>query len=215
MTTKPNNATVIDSCTKRLAALKAYVKNSKAEIAINGVVHKAADVIAIYQGCLNSRATLSTKRAEVKQAMNDRADAEDQRLEADRALKPWVINQFGAGSQQAVDFGFPPAKKAVRNVENKTHAVALALATREARGTKGKKQKLAIKGTLPVPTVPAAPAINPVTVAPVVASASSTAPVTPPATQAPPPQQASVASPQLGAAPQASPSVTNGAAPSH
>src|SRR5580704_3822328 len=83
---QPNNAVVIDTCTQRLNALKAYV-HPKAEIAINGVVHKTADVIKIYQACLDNRAALNTKRAEVKAALVDRATTESQRREADRALK--------------------------------------------------------------------------------------------------------------------------------
>src|ERR1700722_8530352 len=142
MASKVSKVVAVDLCTTRLAGLKAYVKSNKAEIAINGVSHKLPDVIAIYQGAIDSRAAVETKKAEIQEAMATRADAEAQRRAADRALKPWVINQFGATSQQAIDFGFPPNKTPVRTVESKKQAVELALATREARGTMGKKEKL-------------------------------------------------------------------------
>jgi hypothetical protein len=140
-TSKPSNATVIDKATQRLTALKKYVTNAKTEIPINGVAQKASQVIAIYQSCLDTRAALATKRAETKAAMGERADAESSRRAADRALKAWVINTFGASSQQAIDFGFPPPKVPARTVGSKANAVALGKATREARHTMGPKEK--------------------------------------------------------------------------
>ena len=144
---QPSNATVIDKCTQRLQALKSYV-TPKAQIAINGVVHKATDVIEIYQRSLDTRAACSTKRAEMKAALSDRAAAEAQRREADRALKAYVVNQFGVSSQEAMNFGFPPPKTAARSVDSKALAVARAKATRKARHTMGRKQKEQIKGTV-------------------------------------------------------------------
>jgi hypothetical protein len=154
-----NNAAVVDSCSQRLKALSAYV-NSTAQIAVNGKKLKASQVATVYQSCLDSRAALATKRAETKAAMATRTSAEQARVNADRAVKAWVVNEFGAGSQQAIDFGFPPPKKATRTVESKVNAVALAKATRAARHTMGKKQKSLIKGTVSVPTAPEEPAIN-------------------------------------------------------
>ena len=135
---------------KRLNALKAYA-DGKAQIAINGTKHKASQVVAVYQSCLDSRAALATKRAETKAAMAVRSSAETARQRADRAVKAWVVNEFGEGSQQALDFGFAPPRKATRTVESKVNAVALAKATRAARHTMGKKQKSLIKGTMVVP----------------------------------------------------------------
>jgi hypothetical protein len=159
-TSSQNNATVVDSCTKRLQALSAYV-DAKAQISIDGTKLKASQVIAIYQSCLDSRAALATKRAETKAAMATRASAEAARRRADRAVKAWVVNEFGERSASALGFGFAPPKKATRTVESKVNAVALAKATRAARHTMGKKQKSLIKGTVVVPVAPANPAITP------------------------------------------------------
>jgi hypothetical protein len=158
--TRPNNAAVVDTCTQRLNALKQYVTNSKAMVPINGAQTKVSDLIETYQDCLDTRATLNTQRAQVKETLASRTTAESKRRAADRALKPWVINTYGANSQQAHDFGFPPPKAPVRSADEKADAVALALATREARHTMGAKQKKKVKGTISVPTAPAAPAIT-------------------------------------------------------
>jgi hypothetical protein len=74
-----------------------------------------------------------------------------------RGLRQYAINAFGQDSPVLADFGFTPPKKVTLTPEQKVAKAAKALATRVARGTKGKKQKAPIKGTVP-PTVPASPA---------------------------------------------------------
>src|SRR6202034_2770674 len=160
MSNSQDNAGVLDVCTKRLNALKSYV-DGKAQINVGGKKQKASQVVAIYQSCLDSRAALATKRAETKAAMATRVSAEQARINADRAVKAWVVNEFGEGSQQAIDFGFPPPRKATRTVESKVNAVALAKATRAARHTRDKKQRSLIRGTMVPPTAPALPANRP------------------------------------------------------
>jgi hypothetical protein len=160
MSTNPNNATVVDTCTKRLNALKEHAGNNKGTIAMNGEDLKVSDVISIYQGCLDSRAALAKSRTQVKTDLATKASAEQARVDADKALSAWVVTKFGAGSQAALDFGFTPRKVAARTADSKAKAAALALATREARHTMGKKQKKSIKGTVVVPTAPADPATN-------------------------------------------------------
>jgi hypothetical protein len=156
---QPNTTEQTDMCTTRLKALSSYVDASSSEtIAVNGKAYTPSQIVAMYQECLDTRAKLDTQRAQVRATQRARDVAEVQRRAVDRALKPWVINKFGDESQQAIDFGFPPAKKPTRTVKEKTNAVALSKATREARHTMGKRQKEAIKGTIPASTEPAAPA---------------------------------------------------------
>jgi hypothetical protein len=195
MSNSQNNATVVDVCTKRLNALKSYV-DGKAQINVDGKKQKASQVVAIYQSCLDSRAALATKRAETKAAMATRTSAEQARRSADRAVKAWVVNEFGEGSQQAIDFGFPPPKKATRTVESKVNAVALGKATRAARHTMGKKQKSLIKGTMVAPTAPAVPANVPAGASPASQPAMPATPVA-----APQPQMQVVTSAPAPAAP--------------
>jgi hypothetical protein len=146
---RPNNATVVDACTQRLRALASYV-DGKATIAINGRKLALAEVRAIFEESLDSRAELARQRAVVKAAMARRAKAEAARREAERALKAWVGNEFGIASKEAIDFGYPPAKKPEISVEAKALAVARRQATREARRTMGRRQKEGIRGTIAV-----------------------------------------------------------------
>jgi hypothetical protein len=144
---RPNNATVVDACTQRLRALTSYV-DGKATIAINGRKLALEEVLAIFEESLDSRAELARQRAAVKVAMARRATAEAARREAERALKAWVGNEFGIASKEAIDFGYPPAKKPEISVEAKALAVARRKATREARHTMGKRQKEQVRGTV-------------------------------------------------------------------
>jgi hypothetical protein len=160
MSTRPSNATVVDTCAKRINALEEQVGNSKGTIAMNGEDLKVSDVIAIYQGCLDTRTELAKSRAQVKSNLAAKTKAEQARVAADRALSAWVTTKFGAESQEALNFGFAPRRVATRTVETMAKAAAQAKATRNARHTMGKKQKKSIKGTVVAPTAPAAPATS-------------------------------------------------------
>ena len=179
-TKNPNEIEIADSCAKRVLALQKYVSPTNPTITVNGETFTVADVIAIFQGCLDTRAALSTLRAQVRVAMSTRANAEGKRRAIEAFLRSWVDNQYGADSQVAHDFGYPRPKKPVLSVAAKAQANALRLATREARHTMGSKQKKEIKGAPSAPTAPADPAI---TTAPV-AQASGSAPSTPVTTSA-------------------------------
>ena len=157
MSNKPNNASIVDTCTQRLNALKTYLTNPNATISVNGVQVKVADVTASYQACLDDRATQSTQRATVKATLVLHAAADSKRQVIDRALKSWVVNQYGATSKEAHDFGFPPPKVPVRTVKSKATALQRSEATRTARHTMGSKQKEDVKGTKVVLVDPANP----------------------------------------------------------
>jgi pyruvate dehydrogenase E2 component (dihydrolipoamide acetyltransferase) len=83
--------------------------------------------------------------------------------------------RFGNDGAELLKLGFAMAKTAKRSAAVKAEAVVKAAATRVARGTVGKKKKLAIKGVPAATTAPAAPApvaapASPVTATPGVAT---------------------------------------------
>jgi hypothetical protein len=169
MSINQNNAKVVATCTQRLAALAKYVR-TKTAMTVDGKPYKLSDVTDIYQTCVDTRSALHVKRAEYDKALDARDSAEVERQAFDKGFKAWVMSQFGADSQEALEFGFAPAKVGVKTTETKLNAVKQSLATREARGTRGKRQKEKIKGTVRFPAVPAAPATI-ATAAPPAASA--------------------------------------------
>ena len=69
-----------------------------------------------------------------------------------RLLKNFVLSLVGDSqdsSNELGDFGFTPRKRRVLTVAEKSAAEAKSKATREARGTKGPRQKAEVKGTVP------------------------------------------------------------------
>jgi hypothetical protein len=109
-----------------------------------------------------------------------------------RAYRSYIRATFASATQELADFGMtPPKGHAPRTAEQKAATAAKIRATRKARGTTSKKQKLAVHGDVtgvqitPVtdsgnasPPTPTQPAAQP-------ASTASTAPVSPPVTAAP------------------------------
>jgi hypothetical protein len=200
-TMKISNETAVTNNTKRIAAMKKFVTNSKTEIPIGGEVLKPADVIAVFQDSLDTRAAVTATQGSYKEALADRETAEQKRAVTDEGLKAWVLNRFGATSAEAHEFGYAARKVPEVSAAERANAVLLNHATRAARGTRGPKAKLKIKGTLVVPTAPAAPAsvtvpvtavsapvmavaqpvvnapVAPVAAAPAVAPAAAAAPV--------------------------------------
>jgi hypothetical protein len=79
-----------------------------------------------------------------------------------RGLRRYVIDAFGENSPVLADFGFTPPRKTVLTPEQNVAKAKKAAATRKARGTMGKKEKLKIKGTVDTaaPTSPASPRLG-------------------------------------------------------
>jgi hypothetical protein len=138
---QPNNADNIARCSQRLIGIEKHVLDPKTTIDINGKSYTLAQLKAIYQDELDVRAEIHVQMATLKALLTKRARVHAQRLAADRALKPWVLNKFGETSGQPLEFGFPPAKVTVLTSDQKLRAVELRQATRDARRTMGKRQK--------------------------------------------------------------------------
>jgi hypothetical protein len=154
---RQNNAKVVATCNQRITALNKLVTPNMT-ISIDGQPMKLTALIAIYQDTIDARAKLIEQRAATKAALTARENADTARVATDEGLDAWVTVQFGARSTQAQEFGFHPHKVTVTSAATKALAAEKSKATREARGTKGKRQKAHIKGTVVVPTEPAAPA---------------------------------------------------------
>jgi hypothetical protein len=160
MGAKTSNSTIVTSNNKRIAALKKFVTNGKTQIPIVGEQLKPSDLIAVFQDELDKRATVASTKASYETAVAQRTTASQKRQITDDALKVWVLNFFGPMSAEAKEFGYAPRKQPTMTAKDRAAAVDANLATREARGTMGKKAKEKIHGTVVPPTAPAAPANN-------------------------------------------------------
>jgi len=166
MSVNQNNAQVIAACNQRITALKKHVTTTKATMMIGGEAMKLADVLAVYQEAIDTRGALVAERAAYEKALTERDDADAARLALDEGLRGWVGGQFGYRGAESQEFGFLPRKVRVKSAQTKADAVVKAKATREARGTKGSRQKADIKGTIDAPAGPAAPATTTTAAAP-------------------------------------------------
>ena len=173
MTIIQNNAKIVSTCGQRLIALKKFVK-TKTAITASGEQTKLADLVAVYQAAIDTRNALVPSRAAFDKALTARDSAEVVRLATDKKLKAWVVNEFGADSTEAEEFGFLPPKVGAKSADTKALAVQKLHATRTARGTKGKRQREKIKGTIVAPAAPADPATTAPAASPAASATSST-----------------------------------------
>jgi hypothetical protein len=208
---------VVNECSQRVSAIKKYL-GAKDELFVNGEQVRATAVALVFQEALDTRAAAVTAKGDYKSALAARDEAEANRLSADAALQPYVMQRFGADSTEAHDFGYAPRKVADKTVMSKAKATLLNTATREARGTTSKKAKQQIKGALTPETAAAlnalsgsTPAASGSTASP--AAAPSVSVVTPaPSVSTAPPAAAPAVAPIPLVAPAANGAALNGSA---
>jgi hypothetical protein len=143
-----SNADLLDNINERITALEANFQPNDA-IILAGVTYTQVQVITMYKGYAADRTAVTDAEKTVKVSLGKRKASDAERKATDKALKSFVVTKFGAGSQQAHDFGFPPPKPRTTKVLDKAHAALQAKATRAARHTLGKNQKADIKGSVP------------------------------------------------------------------
>lgn len=158
-----NNTEEIIFCTKSIAAVMKYQLLLKS-FTLAGEAATPVSLTAAFQADIDATSALDAAEASVaKLRMTQRlARAASRQLHVE--LKRYLVAVSGPEIVQiAQDFGYPPGKARKQTVASKSKQVALAKATRVARGTRGKKQKAAIKGVAAAPAIePTAPAAAPV-----------------------------------------------------
>ena len=148
--------------------------------------YTAASLIPILQGFANAITAVNTVQANAKDTVATMHGVEATVGPIIQAYKRFVQVSFSNATQTLTDFGLtPPKVRAPLTVEQKAASAAKAKATRQARGTTSKKQKLTVKGNVtgiivtPVIAPTAAPAGSPETPVTPSAQTVSTAPSVP------------------------------------
>ncbi|MGO8993448.1 MAG: hypothetical protein ACLQVI_08965 [Polyangiaceae bacterium] len=143
---------------KLTAAIAEHFTGS-AVLTLNGVSYKAKDLQKTLQAHVDASSAADALEAKWRTAVataNAKAATVAGLLPA---LRAHLISEYGGSSQTVADFGFTP-KKRTTTVDAQALGVARRAATRQARGTKGKKQKAAIVGVVQ-PAASTAPAEAP------------------------------------------------------
>jgi hypothetical protein len=171
-----------------LALLQALIAGTQKHLAsgsfsLVGTSYTAASLVPILQGLANAITAVNAAQANAKDTVAAMHGIEATVVPLIGAYQRFIHASFASVTQTLADFGLtPPKARAPLTVEQKAAAKAKAEATRLARGTTSKKQKLAVTGN-----------VTGVTVTPI--TAPTAAPPAPPASPAPPVTPASPASP--------------------
>jgi hypothetical protein len=116
-------------------------------VTFGNTAYATATLIQAFQSLANALTALSAAHVSVKDAGLTLAAVEAKVGPLARAFQSFVHVTFTNAPQQLADFGMqPPKARTPLTVEQKAAAAAKMRATRKARGTTSKKQKLAVKG---------------------------------------------------------------------
>jgi hypothetical protein len=162
---------------------------------IGSTVYTAASLIQVFQGLADAMTARNAAEAGAKDALAAEHAAQTQVGPILLAYKRLVLAAFANTTQTLADFGLtPPKARAPLTTDQLAARAAKAKATRAARGTTSRKQKLAVKGD--VTGVAVTPVTAPNQAKPPAAPAVPVTPATPPAQ----PVATAPSAPAMGAA---------------
>lgn len=121
--------------------------------------YTAANIVTMLQGRVTTAQAVITAKSAWQAAIKADADEQGQTKPLFDSFVTMVQAMFQGTPDVLADFGLVPRKTTKKTVAVKQEAIVKSKATRVARGTKGTKQKAAIKGAVPS-TPPAAGATS-------------------------------------------------------
>jgi hypothetical protein len=151
-----------------LTGVNKHFPNGSQQLQVGGASFTVTALTALLQGYVDNREAVEASQAAAKaKVQTENAQAPPQ-LAVLRASESMIRSLFGNSADVLADFGLAPIKaRAPRTAEEKAVSAAKSAATRKARGTMGKNQKKAIKGSVtaklvvtPVTTSPASPPVD-------------------------------------------------------
>lgn len=140
--------------------------NASTVLTFGGATHTVSSLTQLIQSFVDLRDAVVTAQADTKAKVAAERAQSPSLLAVIGDFVAFVRVTFGNQPDALADFGLAPSKaRTPRTAEQKAVAAAKNIATREARGTKGKVQKKAVKGNVtatlvvtpqsgPQPTVP-------------------------------------------------------------
>jgi hypothetical protein len=174
-TSKPTKAATLARVQALIAGMQKHFPS--ASFTLGNTAFTTASLVQLLQPLVDAIAAVDTAQASAKTAVAAMRAVRATVNPVISELTKWVRASFGTAASTLADFGLQPHKaRTPMTAEAKTAAVAKRAATRKARGTAGKKQKLAVKGdvtgvvvtpvTAPSGTAPASPVAQPAPAAP-------------------------------------------------
>ena len=162
--TYKNKTDRADKLRKIQAGLQKYFGN--VNLTLLGTSYTPAALLAFLQADVASNDASTLAHAAWLKTVKDARDTDAKTNPVLRAIRAQVLAVYGEDQNAAdilAEFGFAPRKKVVLTAEQKAERAAKLRATRQARGTKGSRQKAKIHGTVPAGSPSASPngATNP------------------------------------------------------
>ena len=192
VTSKQSKATALARVQALIAGTQKHFPNGS--FTLGNVAYTTASLIQLLQGLVDALTALSAAQATAKDTRSALKGIEAKVNPVIRDYKRFLLSAFDGATQALADFGMQPSKvRKPLDAEQRAAAAAKLRATRKARGTTSRKQKLAVKGDVtgvvvtPVTAAaPQAPAETAPSVAALSAQPSPSAPNAPPSPAAPP-----------------------------
>jgi hypothetical protein len=159
---KPTKAAALARVQALIAGTQKHTPNGS--LTFGNATYTTDTLVQLFQGLIAAMEALDAAQASAKDAMSALRDAHANVSPVLRAYRRYLIATHGNAAQTLADYGLePPKARTPLTSAAQATAVLKLLATRKARGTTGKKQKAAIKGTVETTTghVPAAPTATP------------------------------------------------------
>jgi type I site-specific restriction endonuclease len=132
---------------KMVLAIPKYLANA-GTMTLAGKAYTPTDLGKLFQGRIDSIDAATAAHAKWLDAVKADRDQIAQTAVVVRALKDLLRSMFATQAETLADFGLTPRKVTKKTVATLTQAVAQSQATRKARSTMGKVQKLDV--TAPV-----------------------------------------------------------------
>ncbi len=146
----PNRATLRDRDTQILRGIDEHLSKVPS-FALAGAIYTRKELIGMLQQRIDSANACTAARAALHEAVDEHRGIDKSVRKIIQALRAHLLNVYGEQAGILGDFGFAPPKRSKPSVETLAMASEKRRATRLARGTKGRRQRLEIKGTLSEP----------------------------------------------------------------
>jgi hypothetical protein len=154
MATSTSTKTIIATDNARIAGIQKYCMG-QASILVENATYTPAQAVAIYQADLDAIAEVTAAELALAEARAKAKTAALARQQFDHGFKLSIEGAYGGSPTTMGTFGIAVAAPKAPTAKVKAEAVTKALATRQLRGTLGKKQKAALptaSETTPVAT---------------------------------------------------------------
>ena len=132
--------------TQVIAGIAAHFTGAT-KFTFGGVDYKATEIQKLLQSRIDAASATAAARAKWLTAAAAEQEKTTESESVLLALKSHLVTTYGAKSQVVADFGFTPKQKET-TAKTTADAVVKREATRKARGTMGKKEKLKITGVV-------------------------------------------------------------------